>query len=541
MEEVKRIYFLLLHSTGLKIKDIAQKLDLDKYYVADIMFSSDNNKYWYNDGFSLWFAKDGAIQNEEPKIDKLTTPLDTPKVVNVERYLQGHPSASLRSYINNLVNYRNYTDDGIKELFTRYRNGDLKAYDLLVKSNLKIVVGYAHLLRKDGAQMEDLIQEGNIGLLRAIELFDHTRNTSFLSYAKNWVFQTISSSMINLPYLMRLPLNQYILYHKVQKFKEKYEQLNGYAPSVDVIEIDDDVDIEKISFLDKLPDKLKDITVFSDDLDTFESNLYQISDIEEAGYNRTFVDRLLKGLNRREEVVVRLYFGIGVEPETLGCIGEKLNLTRERTRQILIKAIGRMRNIIRSNEIYDEISVTFVPSHKVKVLDKAKIGDYVVVPQYNQLGKVINSIKSKGECIYYVLGIEDRKIYKFTKDGTLLTDKLKNLHGLKERVAKERKTYIESFYHTYKKNEGDEKSQDKSQDHIKQSPQDTKPALPPQIVLSSNTLPDSVKIGDRILYDKRCGTVIDKRSMAGIPRLILEYDNGTYDNVPDNTDRYIII
>ena len=538
MEEVKRIYFLLLHSDGLKIKDIAQKLDFDKYYVADIMFSSDNNKFWYHDNSSFWYAIEGAIQIEEPKVDKLTTPLETPKVINVARYLQGHPSASLRSYIKKLANYRTYTDGEIKELFSRYRKGDQEAHDLIVKSNLKLVVGYAYLLRKDGAQIEDLIQEGNMGLLRAIELFDHSRSTSFINYARNWVYQTIASSIINLPYIVRLPINQYTLYYKVQKFKEKYEQQNGYPPSVDAINIDDDVDFEKIAFLDKLPDSLKDVTVLSDDLDTFENYSNQIDDIEDAEYNQAYVYSLLKNLSGREEMIVRLYYGIGVEPETLVSIGDKFNLTRERTRQIVANAIRQMRKIVKNDNDYDDINIT-TSIHYVKALKNANSGDYIEIPWQKQLCRVINSYMSHGERIFFVLGIEDRKIFKMNRDGTLLSEKKKS-HEKYKKLTPERKAFLESLYGN-NKDESATNNHDKSQIQTTQTSQEIKPRVPKIVVPNSNTLPDSAKIGDRILYDKRRGTVVEKKNKYGHARLIIKYSNGTYDNVPDDTDRYKII
>lgn len=541
MEEVKRIYFLLLHSDGLKIKDIAQKLDFDKYYVADIMFSSDNNKFWYHDNSSFWYAIEGAIQIEEPKVDKLTTPLETPKVINVARYLQGHPSASLRSYIKKLANYRTYTDGEIKELFSRYRKGDQEAHDLIVKSNLKLVVGYAYLLRKDGAQIEDLIQEGNMGLLRAIELFDHSRSTSFINYARNWVYQTIASSIINLPYIVRLPINQYTLYYKVQKFKEKYEQQNGYPPSVDAINIDDDVDFEKIAFLDKLPDSLKDVTLSYGDLDVFESNFNPTENLEEAEYNRAYVYSLLKKLSGREEIIVRLYYGIGIEPETLVSIGDKFNLTRERTRQIVANAIRQMRKIVKNDNDYDDINITTTPNHEVKDLKEAIIGDYIEVPGQKQLGRVINYLMYHGERIIYALGIVDRKVFIIAEDGTLLSDKKNQKQMNVERSTPERIAFLKSLYGNKNKEESATNNHDKSQIQTTQTPQEIKPRVPKIVVPNSNTLPDSANIGDRILYDKRRGTVVEKKNKYGHARLIIKYSNGTYDNVPDDTDRYKII
>ena len=149
MEEIKSIYALLLHNTGLKIKEIAKNLDLDKYYVAEIMYSTENISYWYQDSSSLWFAKEGAIYLDESKEDPLMAPLAEPKQYNFERYFQDSISDSLRSYILNLSKYRLYSNEEIIELLRRYKNGDRNAYDLIVKSQQKLVVGIDYLVAVD--------------------------------------------------------------------------------------------------------------------------------------------------------------------------------------------------------------------------------------------------------------------------------------------------------------------------------------------------------------------------------------------------------
>ena len=107
MEEVKRIYILLSHSEGLKIKDIAKELDLDIFYVADIMFSTDNIPYWYQNDDSLWFAKEGAIEIEEKpedEKDELIVPVEIPQRFNINRFLQNDISDSLRAYLYQIPN-----------------------------------------------------------------------------------------------------------------------------------------------------------------------------------------------------------------------------------------------------------------------------------------------------------------------------------------------------------------------------------------------------------------------------------------------------
>ena len=539
MEEVKRIYILLLHSNGLKIIDIAKQLDLDKYYVADIMFSSENFRYWYYDTTSLWYAKEGAIQIEEPKVDKLTAPLSAPKVIKVARYLQGHPSASLCSYIKYLANYRVYSDNEIKELFRRYRNGDSKAYDLIFKSSQKAVTSFAFIYRINGVQLEDLIQEGNLGLHRAIKNFDYIQYNSFYNYARNWIMQAISYSLTYLPYIIKLPANQYMLHYKVHRFIEKFQQLNDYPPSVNDIEIDNYDNYDNIGYLYYLPDNLKEITCQINDLDIFESNVNTIDDFEEAEYNSFYVNRLLKRLNGRDEMVVRMYFGIGVAPESLSNIGEMLNLTRERARQLLTSSINRLRNIILTkNENLDEEDTTSEPDYDVKALDVAKNGDYVEIPESKQLGRIISNNKSNGKFFFYVLGINDRRVYQMNKDGTLIKKPIKKLII---NITPERKSFIYRFYRNdYKKN-GATKEQDTTNKPTQNGIKDTKKREPGKKVPDTNTKPRRAKIGDRLLYDSKNCVVKEKRNKSGYARLIIEYDNGFFDNVPDNMDRYIVI
>ena len=224
MNDIERIYSLLLHSNGLKIRAISQELELDKYYVAEIMFSSQNNSYWYQDDDSLWYAKEGALQIEEPEeeIDELLAPVEIPQRFNFDRFLEEDLSDSF-------------------ELITRYRNGDLKAYDLLIKSYQKLVVSIARKYKKYGLLLEDLIQEGNLGLIRAIDLFDESQYRNFIHYAKNWIFQAVISFRLQQSSLVRLPLNQLSLYHKMQRLKEKYEQQNEYIVFAKDVDLCDDI------------------------------------------------------------------------------------------------------------------------------------------------------------------------------------------------------------------------------------------------------------------------------------------------------------
>lgn len=349
MEDVERIYSLLLHSKGLKIREIAKELDLEKYYVAEVLFSAENISYWYQDDYGLWFAKEGAIQIEEAKGDHSQEPHETQNRFNYERYLQGTPSDTLRSYIYNISKYSVYSNEETLELIRRFKKGDKKALDLLVKSQQRLVVGIAFLYCKDGVQLEDLIQEGNIGLIRAIERFDYSQSGSSFNYLKSYVIQAISYSMTFMPYTVRLPLSHLIQYRKIHKCIEKYEQLHGYSPSPYDIKLDEDIDIKRISFLLQLPDNIKDI-VCVDDIDNYESNFLIADFIYESLCKE--IDRALSTLTQREQTVIRLYFGLnGNRQMALEEIGMKFDLTRERVRQIKEKAIRRLKHSSRNKTL----------------------------------------------------------------------------------------------------------------------------------------------------------------------------------------------
>ena len=302
MNDIERIYSLLLHSNGLKIRAISQELELDKYYVAEIMFSSQNIPYWYQDDDSLWYAKEGALQIEEPEeeIDELITPAEIPQRFNVNRFLEEDLSDSLRSYLSQISKYRIYSNDEMIELFKRYRNGDQKAFDLIIKSQQRLVANIAFLYCRKGAPLEDIIQEGNVGLVKAAERFDYTQYRSFSNYAKSWILQSISASMTTMPYTVRLPLNQLLLYRKVRKFKEKFEQKHGYIPSVNDIEIDEELDTERIKFVDSLPYNLSSLTSLFSDLDNKESETNAIDDFINKNESKITIKNLLKRLGNRE-------------------------------------------------------------------------------------------------------------------------------------------------------------------------------------------------------------------------------------------------
>jgi RNA polymerase primary sigma factor len=360
MEEVKRIYILLLHSNGLKIRDIAKELDLDKYYVADIMFSTDNIPFWYQDSSSLWFAKEGAIEIEETVETKepLITSLEIPQKFNINRFLEEDLSDSLRSYLHQISKYRIYSNDEMIELFKRYRNGDKNAFNLIIMSQQRLVANIAFLYCRKGAPLEDIIQEGNVGLVKAAERFDYTQYRSFSNYAKSWILQSISFAMASMPYMIRLPLNQLSLYRKVRDFKDHYEQENGYSPSINDIDLNESSDLDRIKYLDGLPYNLKSLMHLSDNMDAYESRTNAIEDSIDKNEVQFSVKKLLSRLQKRERQMLQMFYGINRKEESLASIGDFYGLTRERARQIKEKTVRHLRDILHNRkENVDEMRI----------------------------------------------------------------------------------------------------------------------------------------------------------------------------------------
>ncbi len=355
MGDIERIYLLLSHSNGLKIRVISNELELDKCYVAELLFSPQNIPYWYQDDNSLWFAKEGSLQIEENTEEKedLLTPIEAPQKFNINRFFEEEQCESLRFYLNQISKYRNYSNAETIELFKRYRNGDSKAFDMIIKSRQRLVANIALLYSGKGVPLEDIIQEGNIGLIKAAECFDHTQYCNFSYYAKNLILQSISNSMISIPFMIKLPLNQLNLYRKICTFKEKYEQIHEFSPSANDIELDENVNTEIVKYLNDLPDDLFDIIHVVNDLDCFEGDFMSIDDFQNMDYNVYYINRLLSHLDKRERLILRAYYGINEESKSLSTIAEHFYLTRERIRQIVEKSIQQMKDLagIKSEKI----------------------------------------------------------------------------------------------------------------------------------------------------------------------------------------------
>ena len=568
MNDIERIYSLLTHSNGLKIRSISQELELDKYYVAEIMFSSQNIPYWYQDDDSLWYAKEGALQTEEPeeKIDELLAPAEIPQRFNIEKFLKENLSNSLRAYLEQISKFRLYSNEETLELFRRYRAGDKTAFDLIIKSQQRLVVNIALLYSRKGAPLQDIIQEGNIGLVKAAERFDYLKYRSFSNYAKSWVLQSISFAMAYLPYVIRLPLNQLGLYRRVRRFKEKYEQIHGFPPSV--TDIEGNFNIDKIEYLDQLPDSLLDLLSFHDDMDSFESSLNTTELFIQREYDIFRLRKLLKSLSKREEQILLHFYGINVAEETLTTIGDKFYLTRERVRQIKEKAIRKLKELSGIERIV------------------YKIGDYVRLNLSNQIGRVIEIRRKKCFSDIYVLQMDKGykkeveeddifcKVFKdkikkkvSSVDSTKTTERKSNdINDGNIVVKKQReeeflegvkvgtKLYYKTQYCTVKQiieNEYKKKTQSTQKEQRKKTQKNTfKDIAHSRQNETKNVVEDArrevseideLKVGDKIYYNKLSCTVKKIIENGKVSKLIIEYANGVRDVVSYNKSRYVKI
>lgn len=248
-------------------------------------------------------------------------------------------------YLLDLCYQELITVDEEIELAQKTRKGEIEARNRLVSANMRYVVSLAKQYLHKGLEFEDLLHEGFLGLINAAERFDETRGFKFISYAVWWIRRYLTDAIVKYSTLIQFPLNVQILHRRIWNFKVKYEHKNGFLPPITEIEVDDEENLERNSFLDSLPNNLKNTCIPCEDLDVFEDNHNDIWDYENNEYNNNYVSSLLAQLSKRERNILLKAFGIGVREETLENIGEYYGLSRERVRQIKEKAIRKLQEM----------------------------------------------------------------------------------------------------------------------------------------------------------------------------------------------------
>ncbi|GIK22353.1 MAG: sigma-70 family RNA polymerase sigma factor [Ignavibacteriota bacterium] len=243
------------------------------------------------------------------------------------------------------------------QLTIRMKNGDQSAMEKLTKANLRFVVSVAKQYQNQGLSLGDLINEGNLGLIKAVRRFDETRGFKFISYAVWWIRQSILQALAEQSRIVRLPLNRVGALNKIGKAYSNLKQEFEREPSADEIAQILEMDIDEISETLRVSGKSVSVDApFSTNdenslLDVIENDQQPSPDNELISESlKQEIKNILSELPEREAEVIRLYFGLdGEYAMTLEEIGEKFNLTRERVRQIKEKAIRRLRHNSRSN------------------------------------------------------------------------------------------------------------------------------------------------------------------------------------------------
>lgn len=275
----------------------------------------------------------------------------TMRQLKITKSITNRESASLEKYLQEIGHEELLTTEQEVELAQKIRKGDRKALERLCKANLRFVVSVAKQYQNQGLSLPDLINEGNLGLIKAAEKFDDTRGFKFISYAVWWIRQSILQAIAEQSRLVRLPLNQVGSVTRIMKEAYKFEQEYERKPSIN--EMAERIDIPEDKIADAMNANSHEVSVDAPFVNGEEGSIVDsmtnpddpTTDNELVKESlRTEVERMIKLLGDREQKVIKAFFGIG-EPElTLEEIGVKYNLTRERVRQIKEKAIRRIRH-----------------------------------------------------------------------------------------------------------------------------------------------------------------------------------------------------
>ncbi|MFR9620236.1 MAG: RNA polymerase sigma factor RpoD/SigA [Rikenellaceae bacterium] len=275
--------------------------------------------------------------------------------LKITKSITNRESPSLDKYLQEIGKEELITVEEEVELAQRIRKGDQDALEKLIKANLRFVVSVAKQYQNQGLSLPDLINEGNLGLVKAAEKFDETRGFKFISYAVWWIRQSILQALAEQSRIVRLPLNQVGSLNKINKAMAKFEQEHERAPSSD--ELATELELPRDKVVDTLRVAGRHVSVDAPFADGEDNSLLDVlvnADSPNADRGllneslSTEVDRALEILTDRERDIIKYFFGIGSSEMTLEEIGEKFDLTRERVRQIKEKAIRRLRNSNRS-------------------------------------------------------------------------------------------------------------------------------------------------------------------------------------------------
>ena len=270
--------------------------------------------------------------------------------LKITKSITNRESASLDKYLQEIGREELISVSEEVELAQKIKKGDHAALERLTRANLRFVVSVAKQYQNQGLSLPDLINEGNLGLIRAAQKFDETRGFKFISYAVWWIRQSILQALAEQSRIVRLPLNQVGSLNKITKELSKFEQENERRPSPEELAERLGMPVDKVS--DTLKVSGRHISVDAPFVEGEDNSLLDVlanddSPMADQSLNHESlskeVERALKQLYEREREIIKMFFGIGYPEMTLEEIGEKFNLTRERVRQIKEKAIKRLK------------------------------------------------------------------------------------------------------------------------------------------------------------------------------------------------------
>lgn len=272
--------------------------------------------------------------------------------LKITKSITNRESQSLEKYLQEIGKVELITPEEEVKLATLIKQGDQRALDRLTKANLRFVVSVAKQYQNQGLSLPDLINEGNLGLIKAAQRFDETRGFKFISYAVWWIRQSILQSLAEQARIVRLPLNKVGLTNRIQKAFSQLEQQYEREPSAEELAEVLDMDLEEVS--STLGINARHVSMDSPLSEGEENTLIDVlenpnaektdGELDHNESLKTEIDRSLKTLTERQKEVICFFFGIGVDhPMSLEDIGERFNLTRERVRQIKDKAITKLK------------------------------------------------------------------------------------------------------------------------------------------------------------------------------------------------------
>ena len=279
--------------------------------------------------------------------------------MKITKQYTNRESQSLDKYLQEIGKVDLLTPDQEIELAIAIKKGDQRSLEMLVKANLRFVVSVAKQYQNQGLSLGDLINEGNLGLIKAAKRFDETRGFKFISYAVWWIRQSILQALAEQSRIVRLPLNRVGALNKIGKAYSNLEQEFEREPSASELALELDMDINEVS--DTLKISGRHVSMDAPFAQGEENRLLDVLSNESqpspdfilmTDSLKNEIERALSSLTDRESEVIKLYFGLNEEHSlTLEEIGEKFNLTRERVRQIKEKAIRRLRHASRSKNL----------------------------------------------------------------------------------------------------------------------------------------------------------------------------------------------